>query len=84
MQPPAVKAFRQVRYKGLLELRTRMNKAMTRIIFCFNGDSIVLLHGFVKRQERETCQALETARARKLALASGEVTITLVTEGEHQ
>ena len=84
MQPPAVKAFRQMRYKGLLELRTRINKAMTRIIFYTDDDSIVLLHGFIKKKDRETDHALELARARKLALASGKVSAISLIEGGHQ
>lgn len=73
LQPPLVKAFRLDRYKGLYELRTRSKQTMTRIIFYFDtDDNIVLLHGFVKNHRRATEQALETARARKLALAAGE------------
>lgn len=84
MQPPAVKAFRQVRHKGLFELRTRMNRTMTRIIFYFDDSRIVLLHGFVKKQDRETDYALDMARARKLALASGEAKATPLSKGGHQ
>lgn len=69
--PPLVKAFRLDRYKGLYELRTRI-KQMVRIIFFLDDDgSIVLLHGFIKNHDRATEQALELARARKHALASG-------------
>ena len=75
-QPPLVKAFRLDRYKGFYELRIRLRQ-MVRIIFYINTEGdIVLLHGFVKRHERATEQALETARARKLALASGTAGIT--------
>ena len=82
LQPPAVKVFRLDRYKGLYELRTRSKKAMTRIIFFFDSDdNVVLLHGFVKKQDRATNQALETARARKLALASGDAEVTLRSQG---
>lgn len=78
LQPPLVKAFRLDRYKGFYELRTRSKQTMTRIIFYFDpGDNIILLHGFVKKQDRATKQALETARARKLALASREAFITI-------
>lgn len=78
MQPPLIKAFRLDRYKGLYELRTRLKQTMTRIIFCFDGDgNIILLHGFVKKQDRATNQALETARARKSALAAKEAFITI-------
>lgn len=78
LQPPLVKAFRLDRYKDLYELRTRSKQTMTRIIFYFEpGGNIILLHGFVKKQDRATNQALETARARKLALASREAFITI-------
>ena len=77
LKPPMVKAFRQERHKGLFELRTRINKRMTRIIFCFDdADNVILLHGFVKKQEQETVPALETARARKLALSAKEAGLT--------
>ena len=80
--PPVVKAFRQKRHKGLFELRTRTNKCMYRIIFCFDDkDNLILLHGFIKKQERDTVQALETARARKLALVSGAAGVTLILRG---
>ena len=73
LKPPMVKAFQQERHKGLFELRTRINKRMTRIIFCFDDkDNVILLHGFIKKQDRETAPALETARARKLALTARE------------
>ncbi len=82
LRPPMVKAFQQERHKGLFELRTRINKRMTRIIFCFDDmDNAVLLHGFVKKQERETVPALETARARKLAFASGTAATIEVLQG---
>ena len=49
LQPPHIKAFKQNRYKGFYELRTRIRQAV-RIIFILDSDgSIVLLHGFVKK-----------------------------------
>ena len=42
-----------------------------RIISHTDDDNIVLLHGFVKKKNREIDHALEMARARKLTLASG-------------
>lgn len=74
--PPLVKAFRTDRYKGLYELRTRI-KQMARLIFYLDDEgTIVLLHGFIKKHDRATEQALELARARKQALASGHAGIT--------
>lgn len=82
LKPPMVKAFQQERHKGLFELRTRINKHMTRIIFCIDEeDNAILLHGFVKKQERETISALETARARKLALAIGDAETSEIIQG---
>lgn len=76
--PPLVKAFRTERYKGLYELRSRI-KQMVRIIFFLGDDgSIVLLHGFIKNHERATEQALELARARKQALATGHAGIVQI------
>jgi phage-related protein len=77
-----IKAFRLDRYKGLYELRTRSKKIMIRIIFYFDpDDNIILLHGFVKKQDRATNQALETARARRLALASKDAEVILRSQG---
>ncbi len=75
LQPPHVKAFRQSRHKGFYELRTRIRQAV-RIIFIIgeNGE-IILLHGFIKNGNRALERALETARARKLTLASGTATL---------
>lgn len=71
LQPPHIKAFRQSRHKGFFELRTRIRQAV-RIIFIVDEDGgIILLHGFIKKSDRATERALETARARQLALASG-------------
>lgn len=82
LKPPTVKALKPKQNKGLFELRTRINKRMTRIIFCLDDeDNVILLHGFTKKQERDTAQELETARARKLALASGKAGVTIILRG---
>ena len=74
--PPYVKAFRTQRYKGIYELRTRIRQ-MSRILFvCADDNSIILLHGFIKTHHRTTEQALEQARARWLALTSGNASKT--------
>lgn len=80
LQPPLVKVFRVCRCKGLYELRICTSQ-MIRIMFYIHTDgSIVLLHGFVKKRETATDKALEVARARKLALASGDANFKLITE----
>ena len=59
MKEPHFKRFSLDRYRGLCELRVK-SKVVIRIIFypCSNGD-VLLLHAFVKRQKRDTMQALE-------------------------
>lgn len=70
-QPPHIKAFRQSRHKGFFELRTRIRQAVRIIFIVDESGGIVLLHGFIKKSDRTTERALEIARARQLALASG-------------
>ena len=59
MKEPHFKRFSLERYRNLCELRVK-SKVLIRIIFylCPNGD-VLLLHAFVKRQKRDTMQALE-------------------------
>ena len=61
LKEPHFKRFSLERYRDLCELRVK-SKILIRIIFCLcpNGD-ILLLHGFIKRQKRDTMQALEQA-----------------------
>ena len=75
LQPPLVKSFRQSRHKGLFELRVKLQR-MVRIIFLVDTRGrVILLHGFIKKKNRATEQALETAGARKLALSTGKAGI---------
>lgn len=59
MKEPHFKRFSLERYRDLCELRVK-SKMLIRIIFylCPNGD-VMLLYGFIKRQKRDTMQALE-------------------------
>lgn len=59
LKEPHYKHFSIERYNRLYELRER-NKVAVRIIFAHepSGD-VVLLNAFVKRQKRDTMQALE-------------------------
>lgn len=61
LKEPHFKRFSLERYRDLCELRVK-SKMLIRIIFylCPNGD-VLLLHGFIKRQKRDTMQALEQA-----------------------
>ena len=59
LREPHFKHFTLERYRELYELRER-GKVLVRIIFTIQADGgILLLHGFVKRQSRDTMQALE-------------------------
>ena len=59
LREPHFKRFSLERYRNLCELRVK-SKMLIRIIFylCPNG-GVLLLHGFIKRQKRDTMQALE-------------------------
>lgn len=59
LKEPHFKRFSLERYRDLCELRVK-SKVLIRIIFCLcpNGD-VLLLYGFIKRQKRDTMQALE-------------------------
>ena len=61
LREPHFKHFTLERYRDLYELRAR-GKVLVRVIFtiCPNGE-ILLLHAFIKRQSRDTMQALEQA-----------------------
>ncbi len=59
LKEPHYKHFSIEKYQSLYELREK-GRVVVRIIFtpCPNGDYL-LLHAFVKRQRRDTMQALE-------------------------
>lgn len=59
LREPHFKHFTLERYRDLYELRAR-GKVLVRVIFTIrpNGE-ILLLHAFIKRQSRDTMQALE-------------------------
>ena len=61
LKEPHFKHFALERYRDLYEMRAR-GKVMVRIIFTIrpNGE-ILLLHAFIKKQSRDTMQALEQA-----------------------
>ena len=61
LREPHFKHFTLERYRDLYELREK-GKVLVRVIFTIlpNGE-ILLLHAFIKRQSRDTMQALEQA-----------------------
>lgn len=58
---PYVKHFSIEKYKRLYELRLKASGTMVRIIFYNIDENIILLNAFIKRDRRDTEQALEYA-----------------------
>ena len=58
---PYVKHFSIEKYKRMYELRLKAAGTMVRIIFYNIDDNIILLNAFIKRDKRDTEQALEHA-----------------------
>jgi phage-related protein len=53
---------------GLWEVRTRLQDRIARVIFTVEGETMVLLHGFVKKSEKLPLQDLQLARQRLQSL----------------
>ena len=59
---------------GLWELRVRSKSDILRIIYTFNkGQIIILLHGFIKKQQKTPKEVLEIARKRLKEIKLREV-----------
>jgi len=59
LKEPHYKHFSLERYRSFFELREK-GKVLVRVIFTYPpGGGILLLYAFVKRQKRDTMQALE-------------------------
>jgi len=66
LKEPYVKQIQGERYRGLWELRIRSGGDASRIIyFMVSGNTVVLLHGFMKKALKTPRKELETALARK-------------------
>ncbi len=57
---------------GLWEVRSRVASGIARVLFTVDGDTMVLLHGFVKKSQKIPTNDLETARRRLADLREGE------------
>lgn len=53
---------------GLWEVRTRLQDRIARVIFTVEGETMVLLHGFIKKSEKLPLQDLQLARQRLQSL----------------
>lgn len=51
--------------KGLLEVRSNLpDKTISRVFFCIEGGSMILLHGIIKKTQKTPQSDLEIARKR--------------------
>lgn len=53
---------------GLWEVRTKFDGGIARVLFTVVNDTMVLLHGFVKKSQKTPKEELEIARKRKKAV----------------
>ena len=53
---------------GLWEVRSRLQDRIARVIFTVEGDTMVLLHGLIKKSEKMPQQDLQLARQRLQSL----------------
>jgi phage-related protein len=54
---------------GLWEVRTNLpNGRIARVLFCFHGQALVALHGFIKKSQKTPDGELDLARKRKKEL----------------
>lgn len=61
---PVVRKFEA----GLWEVRVALTDTIARVIFAVEGDTMVLLHGFIKKSQKTPASDLDTARRRKATL----------------
>ena len=50
---------------GLWEVRSRLDDRIARVIFCVEGRTMVLLHGFIKKTQKTPAHTLDLARKRR-------------------
>jgi phage-related protein len=50
---------------GLWEVRSRLDDRIARVIFCIEGATMVLLHGFVKKTQKTPKHELDLAISRR-------------------
>lgn len=52
----------------LWEVRSRLRNRIARVIFTVEGDTMVLLHGFIKQSQKTPAEDLQLARQRLKSL----------------
>ena len=53
---------------GLWEIRSRLDQHISRILFTVDDDTMVLLHGFIKKSQKTPKEDLQLAKDRKANL----------------
>ena len=53
---------------GLWEVRSRLDQRISRVLFTVQGDTMVLLHGFIKKSQKTPKEDLQLAKNRKANL----------------
>jgi len=57
---------------GLYEVRTNLSDGrIARVLFCFHKEEMVLLHGFIKKQQKTSKQDLDLSKNRKKEVENG-------------
>ena len=49
---------------GIWEVRTRLSTRIARVLFVLDGDVMVLLHGFIKKEQKTPKPELDLAKER--------------------
>ena len=49
---------------GIWEIRVKLENRIARILFCLEGSTMVILHGFIKKQQKTPKPDLDLAKAR--------------------
>ena len=53
---------------GLWEVRSRLDQHISRVLFTVHGETMVLLHGFIKKSQKTPKEDLQLAKDRKFNL----------------
>ena len=53
---------------GLWEVRSRLGDRIARMLFCVDGQAMVLLHGFIKKTQKTPKREIDVAMTRKRQL----------------
>ncbi|CCU71755.1 hypothetical protein TOL_1330 [Thalassolituus oleivorans MIL-1] len=57
---------------GLYEVRTNLSdRRISRVLFCFRSEKMVLLHGFIKKSQQTPKPDLDLAKRRKREVGNG-------------